>query len=202
VAQEQIDFMFAEDKAGRPKLLLDHCLPHGMPSWMLITHNAIEILLTPGRVTMLGEGDGNRMRRIYTDGRTHPEDPDLTIHGHSVGRWDGDALLVDTVGIIPQSYIALNEGVGVPNNGDMHIAERIYLSAPDTLSVELTITAPRVFVKPWTTTRLFVRRRGAQYDIVEGQCVQGQLVGAVDEHGNAIFEHAPPVDDGSVPTVR
>jgi hypothetical protein len=201
-AQQQIDFMFAEDKVGRPKLLLDHCLPHGMPSWMLITHNAMEILVTPGRVTMLGEGDGNRMRRIYTDGRAHPEDPDLTIHGHSVGRWDGDALLIDTVGIIPQSYIALSEAVGVPNNGGMRIAERIFLSGPDTLSVELTITAPQVFTQPWTTTRLFVRRRGELFDIVEGHCVQGQLVEAVDEHGNAIFEHAPPVDDGSVPTAR
>jgi hypothetical protein len=201
-AQQQIDLMFAEDKAGRPKLLLDHCLPHGMPSWMLITHNAMEILVTPGRVTMLGEGDGNRIRRIYTDGRPHPEDPDLTIHGHSIGRWDGAALVVDTVGIIPQSYIALSEGTGVPNNGDMRIVERLYLSEPDTLSVELTITAPKVFTKPWTTTRLFVRRRGALYDIVEGQCVQGQIIEAFDEHGNAIFEHAPPVDDGSVPTDR
>lgn len=81
----------------------------------------------------------------------------------------------------------------------MQIVERIYLSEPDTLSVELTITAPKVLEEPWTTTRLFVRRRGALYDIVEGQCVQGQLVEAVDEHGNAIFEHAPPVEDGSVP---
>jgi hypothetical protein len=201
-AQRQIDFLFAEDKAGRPKLLLDHCLPHGMPSWMLITHNAMEILVTPGRVTMLGEGDGNRMRRIYTDGRPHPEDPDLTIHGHSIGHWEGDALVVDTVGIIPQAYIALNEGVGVPNNGDMRVSERILLSEPDTLSVELTITAPKVFTEPWTTTRLFVRRRGTLYDIVEGQCVQGQLVDGVDEHGNAIFERAPTVEDGSVPTAR
>ena len=132
----------------------------------------------------------------------HPDDPDLTIHGHSIGRWDGDALVVDTVGVIPQSYIALSEGTGVPNNGDMRIVERLYLSAPDALSVELTITAPKVFTKPWTTTRLFVRRRVALYDIVEGQCVQGQLVEAFDEHGNAIFEHAPPADDGSVPTDR
>jgi hypothetical protein len=198
--QRQIDFMFAEDTAGRPKLVLDFCLPHGMPSWMLITHNAMEILVTPGRVTMLGEGDGNRMRRIYTDGRAHPEDPDLTIHGHSVGHWDGDTLVVDTVGIIPQSYIALSEAVGVPNNGDMHITERIYLSAPDTLSVELTITAPKVFTKPWTTTRQFVRRRGALFDIIEGQCVQGALIETVDENGNAIFEHAPTTDDGRVLT--
>ena len=201
-AKEQIDFLFAEDRAGRPKLILDHCLPHGMPSWMLITHNAMEILVTPGRVTMLGEGDGNRMRRIYTDGRAHPDDPDLTIHGHSVGRWDDDTLVVDTVGIIPQSYIALSEAVGIPNNGGMRVVERIRLRDADTLAAELTITAPAVMTAPWTTTRLFVRRRGAQFDIVEGQCVQGELIDGVDEHGNAIFEHAPLPDDGRVPTGR
>jgi len=201
-AKAQIDFLFAEDRAGRPKLILDHCLPHGMPSWMLITHNALEILSTPGRITMLGEGDGNRMRRIYTDGRPHPADPDLTIHGHSIGRWDGDTLVVDTVGVIPQSYIALSEAVGIPNNGGMHIVERIRLRDADTLSVELAITAPEVLESPWTTTRLFVRRRGAQFDIVEGQCVQGELVEAVDEHGNAIFEHAPLPEDGRVPISR
>jgi hypothetical protein len=201
-AKEQIDFLFAEDRAGRPKLILDHCLPHGMPSWMLITHNAMEVLATPGRITMLGEGDGNRMRRIYLDGRPHPEDPDLTIHGHSIGRWDGDTLVVDTVGIIPQSYIALSEAVGIPNNGDMHVVERLRLERADTLSVELTITAPKVLAEPWTTTRLFERRRGAQFDIIEGQCVQGELVEAMDEHGNAIFEHAPLPDDGRVPLAR
>jgi hypothetical protein len=201
-AKTQIDFLFAEDRAGRPKLILDHCLPHGMPSWMLITHNALEILATPGRITMLGEGDGNRMRRIYMDGRPHPEDPDLTIHGHSIGRWDGDTLVVDTVGIIPQAYIALSEATGIPNNGGMRIVERIRLSDADTLAVELTITAPKVLTQPWTTTRLFVRRRGPQFDIVEGQCVQGELVESVDEHGNATFEHAPAPDDGRVPIGR
>jgi hypothetical protein len=177
-AQAQIDFLFAEDEAGRPKLILDHCLPHGMPSWMLITHNALEILATPGRVTMLGEGDGNRIRRIYTDGRPHPSDPDLTMHGHSTAKWEGDTLVVDTVGVAPQSYIALSEGVGIPNNGGMHIVERIRLRDPDTMAVELAITAPKVLADTWTTTRLFARRRGARFDIVEGQCVQGALVEA------------------------
>jgi hypothetical protein len=65
----------------------------------------------------------------------------------------------------------------------MHIVERIRLDDPDTLAVELTITAPKVLAEAWTTTRLFVRRRGPQFAIVEGQCVQGELVEAVDEHG-------------------
>ena len=65
----QIVQMFAEEKAGHPRPLFVECLPEGMPSWMLITHNALEFLFTPGRVTVLGESDGNRLRRIYTDGR-------------------------------------------------------------------------------------------------------------------------------------
>ena len=117
----QVQHMAAEEKAGRPFLVLSHCLPHGMPSWMLITHNAFELLTTPGRITMLGEVDGNRMRRIYMDGRPHPEDPDLTLHGHSIGHWDGETLVIDTTAIAPQAYIATSEAVGIPNDGDMHI---------------------------------------------------------------------------------
>ena len=104
----QIKRLNDEFKAGRPALILAHCLPHGMPSWMLITHNAFEILMTPGRVTLLGEGDGNRMRRIYTDGRGHPEDPDPSLHGHSIGHWEKDVLIVDTIGISPQAFIAIS----------------------------------------------------------------------------------------------
>src|ERR1700761_8440649 len=105
----QVQRLIAEENAGRPFLVLSHCLPHGMPTWMLISHNAFEWLTTPGRVTMLGEVDGNRMRRIYTDGRALPEDPDLTLHGYSIGHWDGDALIVETTAIAPQAYIAISE---------------------------------------------------------------------------------------------
>src|SRR5947208_11974040 len=106
----------AEEKDGRPGPLFVNCLPEAMPAWMLVTHNAMEILLTPGRVTMLGESDGNRLRRIYTDGRPHPETPDPTFHGHSIGQWEGNTLVVDTVHILPQAPLAITEAVGVPND--------------------------------------------------------------------------------------
>ena len=102
----------------------------------------------PGRVTILGEGDGNRLRRIYTDGRPHPADPDPSFHGHSIGHWEGDTLVVDTVGLLPQAYLAVNEAVGVPNNGDMHIVERLHLQGPDTLADDLQITANKVLSSP------------------------------------------------------
>jgi hypothetical protein len=198
----QFQHMIDEEKAGRPFLVLSHCLPHGMPSWMLITHNAFELLVTPGRVTMLGEVDGNRMRRIYMDGRPHPEDPDLTLHGHSIGHWEGDTLVVDTIAIAPQAYIATSEAAGIPNNGDMHIVERIHLTQPNVMADDMEITAPKVLTGTWKTTRLFRRYPQRHYEIVEGECVQEDLVPGKDQYGNDIFVSHPQNADGSVRAAR
>lgn len=187
-----------EEKAGRPFLLLNGCFAHGMPSFMLITHNAIEFLFTPGRVTILGESDGNRLRRIYTDGRSHPADLPLTSHGHSIGHWEGQTLVVDTVGIWPQAYVAISEAVGVPNDGGVHVTERISLASPDVLADELEITAPKVISKPWKTKRLFKRFRGQQFDIVEGQCVEGQFTPGKDNKGHDVFIPIAQNPDGSI----
>jgi hypothetical protein len=145
---KEVEKMWAEEKAGRPKLIFYGCFPEAHPSWMLVTHNAMKILFTPGRVTMLGESDGNRLRRIYTDGRPHPGTSDPTLHGHSIGHWEGDTLVVDTVDILPQAPLAISEAVGVPNDGDMRVTERIYLAEKDILHVELEITAPNILTSP------------------------------------------------------
>ncbi|MET0287139.1 MAG: hypothetical protein ABW352_21825 [Polyangiales bacterium] len=193
----QIQKLEAAEKSGNPKGLFVDCLPEAMPSWMLITHNALEILYTPGRVTILGESDGNRLRRIYTDGRAHPEDPDPTFHGHSIGRWEGETLVVDTVGILPQSYLAVSESVGVPNNGDLHIVERWHLAEADILVDEIEITAPHVLSKPWKTTRKYFRQRARKYDLMEGVCLQGYFSEKTDADGNAIFEPIPQTEGGN-----
>jgi hypothetical protein len=190
-AAAKIAHMFEEEKAGRPPPIFVNCLPEAMPSWMLVTHNAMEILFTPGRVTMLGESDGNRIRRIYTDGRGHPEDPDPTFHGHSIGHWEGDTLVVDTVAILPQAYLAVSEAAGIPNNGDMHIIEHIHLAAPDILHDDLEIIAPKILTAPWKTTRIFFRQRARKFDIVEGVCLQGEYTERVDADGDAIFVPTP-----------
>jgi len=185
---ETIATMWEANQAGRPAGIFNDCLPEGMPTWMMISHNALEFLFTPGRVTMLGESDGNRLRRIYTDGRTHPEDPDLTFHGDSVGRWEDDVLIVDTIGVLPTTYIAINEAVGVHNGGDMHIRERIYLEDVDTMHVDMEIDAPRVLLETWETRRIYIRGGGGpDFDIIEGVCLQGSFVDQVDEDGNAVF---------------
>lgn len=186
-AAVQIAHMVAEERAGRPPPLFVNCLPEGMPSWMLVTHNAMEILFTPGRVTMLGESDGNRLRRIYTDGRPHPDNPDPTFHGHSIGHWEGKTLVVDTLGVVPQAYLAVSEAVGLPNNGDIRIVERIHLEGPDILQDDLEITDPRLLTRPWKTTRVYFRQRARKFDIVEGVCQEGSYRQGVDADGNAVY---------------
>jgi hypothetical protein len=185
---EQIDHLYAEEKAGRPFPIIDHCFPTGMPSYMLITHNAFEILTTPGRVTLLGEGDGNRLRRIYTDGRGHSADPDPSFHGESIGHWEGTTLVIDTIALLPQAYFALSESVGLPNNGDMHIVEHLHLQGADTLVDELEITAKKLLTGSYKTSRKYYRQRARKYDIVEGVCEQGGYTEAVDKNGNSIFQ--------------
>ena len=93
---KQVQHLIAEERPGGRSFVLGHCLPHGMPSWMLITPNAFGLLTTPGRITMLGEVDGNRMRRIYLDGRKLPRIRS-SLHGSIPSVcWDGDTLVVDT----------------------------------------------------------------------------------------------------------
>ena len=186
-AAKQIEALRARDKAGNPLNVYIDCLPEGMPSFIVMTLNAIEILFTPGRVTILGEFDGNRLRRIYTDGRKHPEDPDLTFHGHSIGHWEGDTLVVDTTAILPQAVLPLGQSVALPNNGDMHITERIRLIEPDKLRFDLEVTAPQQLAKPWKVHRIFKRDADRKAEITEASCRQGDFTETTDANGNHIF---------------
>ncbi len=195
----QADALTREEQQGRPFLVLQGCLPHGMPSLMLIMHNAFEILETPGRITMLGEGEGDNLRRVYTDGRKHPDDPDDSLFGHSIGRWEGDTFVVDTVGVSPEAFIAVSEGVGIPNNGGMHIVERFHLAGKDSLRDDMTIEAPKVLTRPWTTTRIYTR---TNYEIVEGECARGNFMSGKDKLGNSVLIPRPQNADGTIGLLR
>ena len=197
VAAKRVAEMQAREKAGSPVNIYVDCLPEGMPSFNLMTLNAVEFLLTPGRVTILSEFDGNRLRRIYTDGRGHPQDPDLTFNGHSIGHWEGRTLVVDTVGILPETFIPLGQAVGVPNNGDVHIVERYTLTGPDSLTVETELTAPKVLTAPWKTSRVWTRKRERKFDIVEASCRQGDFFEDVDADGFAVFSPVPKEEGGA-----
>ena len=79
-------------------------------------------------------------RQIFTDGREHPEDPDLTFNGHSIGHWEGDTLVVDTVGFTTDTSLG---NQGQRHSEKMRIVERFRLAEPDRLEVETTISRSR-----------------------------------------------------------
>ena len=116
---------------------------------------AVEFLFTPGRVTITNEM--GLIRRIYTDGRALPADPDFTNTGFSVGRWEGPALVVETVGINPEARYPAT-GPGAPAIGaDARITERIFLKDPGTLQFDIVTEAPDVLTQPDRRTRLYTR---------------------------------------------
>jgi hypothetical protein len=106
---------------------------------------------------------------------------------------------VDTVAILPETYLAVSESVGVPNNGDLRVIERIHLSAQDkdVLEDDIEIIAPNVLTAPWKTTRKYFRQRARKYEIVEGVCLQGYFSSTKDAHGNSVFAPIPQTEGGN-----
>ena len=88
-----------------------------------------------------------QVRRIYVDGRPLPEDPDLFFLGNSVGHWEGDTLVVDTVGLSPQTNLV----PGLAHTENSKLRERIYLQAPGQMVVEMTFTNPDLLAEPFAT---------------------------------------------------
>jgi hypothetical protein len=116
---------------------------------------AVELLFTPGRVTITNEM--GLIRRIYTDGRPLPANPDPTNTGFSVGRWEGQTLVVETVGIAPTAVYPA-PSPGAPEIGEnVKITERIFLKDPGTLQFDIVTVAPDIFTQPDRRTRLYTR---------------------------------------------
>ena len=159
-----------------------YCLPPGMPGIMGVGQYPIEFLFTPGRVTTHHEA-WMQWRTIYTDGRGHPDDLDPTFDGHSIGRWDGDTLVVDTVGI--KQAVALSLGLG--HSDKMHIIERIHLAKhdQDTLVDEMTVEDPTALEKPWVHTLTYKRSR--DWELIEFICAENDR-NPVGESGKTGFE--------------
>lgn len=139
-------------QGGPPGGAMHHCLPSGMPS--LMSHGVqFEFVFSPGRITMIFE-DGE-IRRIYTDGRPHPDKSELYVNevGHSTGRWEGNVLIVDTVGMHPRAELFLENGLTVTPN--THIVERIYRTAEGPLQIDTEVTDPEIFSEPYRYTRRY-----------------------------------------------
>ena len=168
----------AKAEAAKPKGESEtaNCLPPGMPEIMAQPY-PMEFLLTPGQVTIIIEAY-SQTRHIYTDGRTLPSDPDTSFYGTSVGHWDGDTLVAETVGFEP-----VPRGLSFPYSDQMKIVERFHLTAPDTMAIETTIIDPKALTRPYSMgTRTLQRHRS--WTIAEYVCEENNR-NFVDSQGKA-----------------
>ena len=147
------------NQQGRDELdpVITSCAPVGMPRIMLYPR-AFEIIQTPGRVLMLFEWD-HIVRQIFTNGQKPPDDPDPIWMGYSTGRWDRDALVVDTIGLTDQTWL---DSVGHPHSDALKVVERIRRVGADTLEIDFTFDDPKAYTKPWTGKVGYQRMPGWQ----------------------------------------
>lgn len=142
-----------EARTANAQQNLSFCLPAGVPGIMLHTIQ-LEFLFTPGKVTLLTEN--GEVRRFYTDGRAHRSVSEMgaSYEGDSIGHWEGNTLVVDTIGF-PKGTLFANYGLMVTKN--THYIERIFLKDKDHLQIDSVIDDPAIFTKPYTATRIYER---------------------------------------------
>ncbi len=126
------------------------CLPHGMPRLMESPY-PIEIVQTPGRITFLHEV-AHEVRRIWLN-RSHPQGPRPTFLGDSVGRWDGDTLVVDTVGLNDRTFI---DDEGSSHSTKLHLVERYRkIDGGSKLELLMTVEDPVTLEHEYSYRRIY-----------------------------------------------
>jgi hypothetical protein len=123
-----------------------HCLPRGSSPMGDTIPEPFKLVQTPGLIVVLIE-DGTNFRQIYTDGRKLPEDPTPSWFGYSVGKWEGDTLVVDTIGFNDRGWL---DAVGHTRSEAMHVSERFHRRDFGHMDMQVTLDDPKTFTKPVT----------------------------------------------------
>jgi len=142
-----------------------YCIP-GMPKLIVLPY-PYKIMHQPGVTVILYEGF-TTFRQIFTDGRELPTDPQPSWMGYSIGKWDGDTFVVDTIGINAKTWM---DNAGRPHSEALHTIERYRRRTFGTMDVTLTIDDPKAYTRPWTVnaspSRLIVGQ-----DLLEYVCTE------------------------------
>lgn len=162
-----------------------NCVPSGMPGIMRLPY-PIEFTYSPGRVNILIE-TYSQVRRIYVDGRALPEDPDPAFNGWSVGHWEGDTLVVDTIGITP--IVSVISGIHATEKSRFH--ERITRTAPDRMVDEITLTDPDLLAEPYVMTQGYTLE--PDWEMREYVCQENNH-DAADAQGRPSFDLEDPFE--------
>ena len=172
------------DQADSPSY---KCLPYG-PLRGLQSTNPFEIVQIPNLFAILTEHIDYRL--IYTDGRSHPEDildyPEWM--GNSVGKWEGDTLVVDTIGMREETWL---DTAGLEHSDKLHLTERFQKTAADTYKWTVTVEDPVFFTHPFTYAR-DVKRMGKDVRLMPARCADNENSLVDAQHGQQGPEHKNP----------
>jgi len=151
--------------AANPPL---NCLPDGVPHADLLPE-PFKILQTPGVIVMLYEVE-TIFRQIFMDGRKQLTDPQPSWMGYSVGKWEEDTLVIETVGLNELSWL---DARGHGHSEDMRVEERFHRRDFGHLDLTVTITDPKVFTQPVTFS--VVEQLLPDTDLLEHFCSEAEI---------------------------
>jgi hypothetical protein len=124
-----------------------HCMPRDAPRIWTDDYYK-RVFMVPGRMLILTERN-IQYRQIFMDGRPLPQDPNPTWNGYSTSKWDGDTLVVETIGFRDDLWL---DAFGNPLTESGKMTERIRRPNYGTLEIEITIDDPKAYTAPWTVT--------------------------------------------------
>jgi hypothetical protein len=142
---------FQENNAMKQNPLDLRCLPPGVPRIMVMSR-PIEIVQTPTRILFMFEGGAHVWRQIWMDGRPHPQDPNPNWLGHSIGHWEDDTLVVDSVGFNDMTWL---DDAGHPHTEQLHVVERYTRTSPVTMKYDVVVDDPGAYTKSWISSSGF-----------------------------------------------
>jgi hypothetical protein len=176
-AQKIYDHNIEEEKKGHTFVGgPTKCLPHGMPQMMTAATYPIEIFQSAKDVAFVHELQRN-YRIIHLD-RGHLAADDITPNymGDSVGHWEGDTLVVDTIGLSDKTTFDM---LGAPHTDKLHTVERYRMLSPGQFEIKITIDDPGTFSHPWTERVTYKRVRPGD-EVMEYICLDGNRNNVVD----------------------
>jgi hypothetical protein len=147
------------------------CSPQG-PTGGWQDNSPFEIIQSPKRVLIIFEMN-HEIRQIWTDGRQHPKDFGHNWMGHSIGHWEGDTLVVDTIGLNDLPWL---DKAGHVHSDALHLVERIQRVSHDRFLLNITFDDPKTFTMPWTAHRSFQLK--PTWEIEEAPACGDQFLGA------------------------
>lgn len=176
------EYNIANDRVYDPE---GFCLPPGGPRAFATPYPA-EIIQNRDRIIVVFEGGAHVWREIHMDGRDHPplEQINPTYFGHSIGWWEGDTLVIDTIGYNERTWIDFG---GHLHTEELHTIERITRPDYDTLHYEVVIDDPEAYERPWTVAWDIPWSQGQE--LAEYICQENNqfLVDLTDDFGEPFF---------------